>query len=106
MEQNDHDLIVELRTEFRAVRADIKELKETTIARITAMEADKLGRREFNSHTAENDTIHEKIAVTLRDHETRIRWVERSLYIGFGILIILQTLLSIFGSQLATAILK
>ena len=44
----DHDLLIELRTEMRAVRGDIKELKDG-------------------------------IAVTIKDHETRIRTLEEAV---------------------------
>lgn len=35
---NDHDLLVELRTEFRGMRNDIKELKDGTTSRLAALE--------------------------------------------------------------------
>lgn len=35
---NDHDLLVELRTEFRGMRTDIKELKDGTAARLSSLE--------------------------------------------------------------------
>jgi hypothetical protein len=35
---NDHDLLVELRTEFRGMRSDIKDLKDGTASRLSALE--------------------------------------------------------------------
>lgn len=35
---NDHDLLVELRTEFRGMRSDIKDLKDGTAARLSVLE--------------------------------------------------------------------
>ena len=35
---NDHDLLVELRTEFRGMRGDIKDLKDGTATRLAALE--------------------------------------------------------------------
>ena len=35
---NDHDLLVELRTEFRGMRTDIRELKDGTASRLAALE--------------------------------------------------------------------
>lgn len=102
----DHDLLVELRTEFRGVRADIKELKDTTSARVAALESDKLGVKEFATHLADADGKLQRVLGTQSDHETRLRWLERSLYIGFGIIIILEALLSMFGRQIVDALLK
>jgi hypothetical protein len=48
MPQEDHDLLIELGTEMRAVRSDIKELKDGTYPRIVALEKDKLDKTEFD----------------------------------------------------------
>ena len=37
-DQNDHDLLIEMRTEMKAVREDIKDIKDNTTARVTALE--------------------------------------------------------------------
>ena len=47
-QNEDHDLLIELRAEMRAVRADIKELKDG-------------------------------MALTIKDHETRIRYLEETI---------------------------
>ena len=44
---NDHDLLIELRTEMANVREDIKELKNNAIARISCLEAEKADRTDI-----------------------------------------------------------
>lgn len=34
MENRDHDLLIELKTEIKAIRQDIKELKDNTVSRL------------------------------------------------------------------------
>lgn len=102
----DHDLLIELRTEFRGVRADIKELKDTTSARVAALEAGKLDVQVYETHLKDASDKLASVLKTQSDQETRIRWHDRSLYIGFGIIIILEALLSMFGRQIADALLK
>jgi hypothetical protein len=66
--KEDHDLLVELRTEMRGVRSDIKDLKEGTTARIQTLERDKADRKEveeLQKHV--NDNI-----------ETRVRNLEEA----------------------------
>jgi hypothetical protein len=49
MEQTtDHDLLIELRTEMRAARTDIKDLKDNTTNRIDSLEKEKADRKELD----------------------------------------------------------
>jgi hypothetical protein len=57
--QNDHDLLVELKTEMRLLREDIREMKDGN-------------------------------TVTLEDHESRIRFLERWVWLAVGALGIIE----------------
>lgn len=62
----DHDLLIELRTEMRNIRADIKELKDGTAKRIDDLEKEKADKKELQ-------TVQDKLN---EDIETRIRVLE------------------------------
>lgn len=62
----DHDLLIELRTEFKGMRDDIKELKDNLVSRVTLLEEEKA-----------------PLKVTT-DHEKRIRRLEYALAIAIG----------------------
>ena len=51
---NDHDVLIELRTDMKTVKQDLKEIKENTAARLSALEQDHVSIKEFhelqNSH--------------------------------------------------------
>ena len=70
--QNDHDLIIELRADVKALRGDVKELKEGTAARLKALEVDHVSRRDHH------------------DHEVRIRRLESRVWMAIGGLALLQ----------------
>ena len=38
--QSDHDVLIEVRTEMRGMRGDIKEMKDDTVIRLVALERD------------------------------------------------------------------
>jgi hypothetical protein len=64
----DHDLLIELRTEMQNVRRDIKELNDGTASRIKSLEADKADRRDL-------ETIQKKVN---EDMENRVRELEKA----------------------------
>jgi hypothetical protein len=67
-QNTDHDLLVELRTEMKAVREDIRELRDGTAARLSSLEADRVTQKEF------------------MDHEDRIRFIERYVWGAIAII--------------------
>jgi hypothetical protein len=67
-QNTDHDLLIELRTEMQGVRSDIKEIKDGTAARLSALEADRVTQKEF------------------QDHEDRIRFIEKYVWGAVGII--------------------
>jgi hypothetical protein len=64
--QKDHDLMIELRTEMRAVRDDIKELKDGTLSRLRSLEQEKADRKEI-------EVLQGKVS---KEMEARLRKVE------------------------------
>lgn len=62
----DHDLLIELKATLGFLRADVKDLKDNLVSRVTALEIDKIGRVEASRMQAEALLIH-------NDHETRLR---------------------------------
>jgi len=64
--QSDHDLLIELRTEMRNIRNDIKELKESTTVQINILEKDKADQYDV-------DILKKKVN---EDVEGRIRCLE------------------------------
>lgn len=85
----DHDLLIELRTEVRAIRTDVKDLKDSTTDRVAALESEKFNKEEALSWKKAIDLIHQ-------DHETRIRRVERWGALAIGGLAVIQFLLNYF----------
>ena len=63
---NDHDLLIELRTEMQGIRKDIKDLKDGTTERISKLENEKTDKKEF-------DELYTKVNT---DIETRVRALE------------------------------
>jgi hypothetical protein len=49
--QNDHDLLIELRTEMRGMRADVIEIKTNTVSRIANLEADHISKTDYDTLT-------------------------------------------------------
>jgi len=58
-DSNDHDLLVELRTEMRGVRTDIQDMRSGLATRVLNLESNAVSKIQFD------------------DHETRIRTVEK-----------------------------
>jgi len=69
--QEDHDLLIELRTEMKALRQDVKDLKDNTSKRVDALELEKVDKLEVTRLKGDVDKIHD-------DHEIRLRAVEKS----------------------------
>lgn len=68
LNQQDHDLLVELRTEMRGMRTDIKDLKEGTAARLAVLErkaedleAHKASKKDLEVTNARSDRMNTRI---------------------------------------------
>lgn len=75
--RNDHDAIVTLvaevknvRVDLSELRSDVKDLKNNTVARVDALEREKLEKAEAYRLKQEADIVH-------GDHEKRIRLLEK-----------------------------
>ena len=66
----DHDLLIEINTKLGRVIADVKELKDTTAARVTHLEEEKVDKVEADRLEKENAAAH-------NDHEKRLRSLEK-----------------------------
>lgn len=64
--RDDRDLLVELRTEMKAVRDDIQSLKDGVALRLSNLEQNAVSKIQFD------------------DHETRIRKIERYQLLQMG----------------------
>lgn len=68
LNSNDHDLLIEMRTEMRNVRSDIKELKDGTTQRIQSLENDKANRIDLEEL---QKTVNEHIEIRVRKLESK-----------------------------------
>lgn len=87
--RQDRDLLIKLETKLDGVVADIKDMKDSTLSRLAMVEAGKLDRTEANRLQAEAMEIH-------GDHETRLRFVERYMWLALGGLAVIEFALNYF----------
>lgn len=85
----ERDLLIELRTEMRAVRIDIKQLSDNTAARLTLVESSKIDKEDVERLTKESDKLHQ-------DHENRLRFIEKYMWGALGVLAVGQVLAELF----------
>lgn len=74
--RDDRDLLVELRTEMKGVRTDIRNLSDGNNARLTLLEQGKLDRTEANRLQSESLDFHKKIEIRVDTHEKAIGQLE------------------------------
>ncbi len=84
--QNDHDLLIELRTELRGLRTDVNDLKNGLDSRVKNLEDDKISKVTVMALKKEADIVH-------KDHESRIRVLEKWVWVAIGALGIIQVAL-------------
>jgi len=79
----DHDLLIELRTELRGMRADLKTFTDDTKERLTRLEETKMDKSAFNEYL---------LAYQKRDgdKESRLRFLERWGWALWGGLVVIQ----------------
>ena len=83
--QNDHDLLIQIATKLDRAILDIKELKDNTTARVTALEEEKLNQKDFRAARYDDQVFR-------ADHEKRLRRLERWGFIAIGALGLVQIL--------------
>ena len=76
---DDHDLLIEMRTQLKRLSEDIGELKNGTEKRIVDLQRDKTDKCEFNEV---KDTVYITLEKRIRSLETKVGnfWVTVSLY--------------------------
>lgn len=84
---NDHDLLIELRTEMRGLRIDLKALADGISTRVTNLENNKLDKIEADRETIRILNLTEIKAKEIfnvkteedKDHEIRLRIIEKNV---------------------------
>lgn len=76
--REDRDLLVELKTEVTAIRADLADLKGNYTGRLLNLESNAVSKIQFD------------------DHEKRIRFIERYMWMALGILGVAEAVLQFF----------
>lgn len=89
VQQNDHDLLIELRTKMNTVGTDINEIKKTLSDSLASIHESKFDKTDAFRMEAEIAKNHE-------DHENRIRTIERWVWTAIGGLAVLQIVLKFF----------
>lgn len=87
--REDRDLLVELKTEMSGLRDDVKELKDGIKSDIEFLKADKISRADavrMQTDSLTRDT----------DYETRLRFIERYMWLALGGITILTFVLNYF----------
>lgn len=87
--RDNRDLLIELKTQVAALRTDVRELRDNTSTRLATVEMGKLDRTEANRLLADQLT-------TNNDHETRLRFIERYMWLAIGALTVAQFALNYF----------
>lgn len=86
-EQNDHDLLIRIDTRLQDLIRDNSEYKR----QLGKLEVEKCSKDEMN----EKLSIHKKeVDTKLGDHESRMRKIERWMFMAAGALAILEIILS------------
>lgn len=79
----DHDLLIELRTEVKGMRADIKAFNDDTKERLATLETKKLDKDDFSQFRVLDIDLK-------KDHERRIRNLERWGWLAWGAVSLLE----------------
>lgn len=66
---NDHDILIELRTQVRDIRTDLREVKDGLSTKVALLEEKKVDKSEFSTFSHEYNSDH-------KDHESRLRTLE------------------------------
>lgn len=69
---NDHDILIEVRTQVKDMRSDMRDMQTNILSRMKTVEDNKLEKSEFSKFIDNTNKVHE-------DHEKRIRNIETSI---------------------------
>lgn len=103
---SDHDLLIVLHTTMKHMARDIASIKDESMQRIAVVEATKYDKEDATKALSDAQRAHDELArridatqskadaetqgKTISDHEERMRRIERNMYIGLGILAVIQ----------------
>lgn len=101
---NDHDLLLVLHRDVQHIMESMKDLKENDIKEIKENSAARLQKLEDNCITkAEVDQILRSLATDAdklhEDHETRLRFIERYMWLAIGVVGVLQFLVTLLSNN-------
>ena len=94
--QNDHDLLIRLDANVTNLTIEVKALRDNTIARINSIENMKLDRDIFEEYRLEIEKIMTEIKKKLDETTKKSERLSAYVYIGIGIILTVQTLISLF----------
>ena len=98
----DHDLLVELRTELKGLKADVRDIKDGTKAQIANLEKCKVDVEHSypTVYKPEVDRQFETITNRLNAQSARIDGLAKLVYIGLGIVLVLNVMALIIAPLL------
>lgn len=74
---NDHDLLIEIKTELKLFREESRAINNDTKERLVILGENKLEKESFTTFLVGDKT-------TKDDHETRLRFLERYAWLAIG----------------------
>lgn len=112
---SDHDLLIVLHTTMRHMARDVSTIKDDNTQRLAVLEATKYDKEDAAKAIHDAEKVHEGLAASIAgkaskedlksledrftktndDHETRMRRIERNMYIGLGILGVIQFIIGV-----------
>ena len=78
LSKEERDLLIELRTDMKSVKADLREMRDNTTQRVSLLEHGKEDRIEANK-------VHD-------DYESRLRFIEKYVWIAIGAIGLIEML--------------
>lgn len=105
MDQNDHDLLIRVDTKLGTLIEEVQLMRDNTNQRLSSVEQNKVEKTEYNDFKVLIQNEINKIDLTFnkmlmersqhneetfKSHDSRISKIERNMYIGIGILMVLQ----------------
>lgn len=90
-QSQDHDLLIELRTEMRGLRTDFKAMADDTKERITRLEEKKLDKDDFQEFLTDYKLDRDK-------KQKSIDFLMKWFWIAWGAVVLLQILIGYYLS--------
>ena len=102
---DDHDLLIRVDQKVDSITLEIKNLRDDIVGRLVRVEAGKMDRSDFEdfkktlAEAMANQRVedlrqkseqNEKINNFIKDHEQRVRSLERFVYIAIGVITVID----------------